>query len=440
MLIRVFEDAGVKNLHPLTLTRPAFDLRCGAVSLLERMERCLPERVSGALVRPELADLCRLNNPQLQVRGSTATEDRGEDELILLVNARWLAPAEALVLPAGPAVGGIGEQAAYALVPSSALNGLSTAQLSWHLTEWRHKLPNHPAGGRMIDYPWDLVEHNGAALEDDYRYWRLQENVSEAGGAALSGSAERCLVADTAEIEPMVHIDTRKGPVLIDRGAVVQSFSRLEGPCYIGAETRVLSARIHGGSIGPRCRIGGEVEASIVHGYSNKAHEGFLGHSYVGEWVNLAAGTQTSDLRTDYGPIRMTIEGKSIDTGLLKIGTFLGDHTKTSLNTLFNTGSLIGVFGQLLGGGDLLPRLVPSFCRYGRGKLHEHNTLRELFSTAQAMMARRQRQWTDIHAELFFTLFEATAVERRRRVESGEWKVDRVKAPLHFPFVADAHR
>jgi hypothetical protein len=116
----------------------------------------------------------------------------------------------------------------------------------------------------------------------------------------------------------------------------------------------------------------------------------------------------------------MTIEGKSIDTGLLKIGSFIGDHTKTSLNTLFNTGSSIGIFGQLIGGGALLPRFLPSFCRYGHGKLHEQNDLREMFNTAQVMMGRRQREWTEIHAELFFTLFETTAAERRQLLGEGE--------------------
>ncbi|HTU94007.1 MAG TPA: putative sugar nucleotidyl transferase [Gemmataceae bacterium] len=413
MRIYIFEDAGAKNLHPLTLTRPAFDLRCGAATLLERLERCLPERVSVALVRPELTDLCHANHPDVQAMESVVCEDAAEQDLVLLVNARWLAPAENLVLPDGPTIGCSGEQVVYALVPAGELHGMSSANLSWRLAEWRHKLPNHPAAGHLIDYPWDLVERNGAALEDDYHHW-WKEGVPEAREVSISGPAERCLVAHTAEIEPMVHIDTRKGPVLIDRGAFVQSFSRIEGPCYIGAESRVQGASIHSGSIGPQCRIGGEVECSIVHGYSNKAHEGFLGHSYVGEWVNLAAGTNTSDLRTDYAPIRMTIDGKTINTGLLKIGSFIGDHVKTSLNTLFNTGSLIGVFGQLLGGGELLPRFVPSFCRYGRGKLHEHNALREIFNTAQVMMGRRDREWTELHAELFFTLFEATAAERRQ--------------------------
>jgi UDP-N-acetylglucosamine diphosphorylase/glucosamine-1-phosphate N-acetyltransferase len=419
MRICVFEDAGVKNLQPLTLTRPAFDLRCGAVSLLERQERCLPERVSHALLRPQLADLCRANHPNLHIQETTASDEYAEHELVLLVNARWLAPMEPLVLSQSPAIGQIGEQTAYALVPIGELRGLSLANLAWRLAEWRDTLPKHSAGGSLIDYPWDLIEHNGAALEEDYRHW-WQEGVPEARGVSISGPAERCLVAHSAEIEPMVHIDTTKGPVLIDRGVVVQAFSRIEGPCYLGAETRVLSARIHGGSIGPNCRIGGEIEASIVHGHSNKAHEGFLGHSYVGEWVNLAAGTQTSDLRTDYGPIRMPLDGRTLDTGLLKIGSFVGDHTKTSLNTLFNTGSQVGVFGQLLGGGELLPRLVPSFCRYGRGKLRERNDLRELFAAARTVMARRQRQWTEAHAELFFTLFEESASERRHILGESE--------------------
>jgi len=419
MRICVFEDAGVKDLHPLTLTRPAFDLRCGAVTLLQRQERCLPRQVSVALVRDELADLCRLHHPDMQINAPNAFADVPDNELVMLLNARWLAPADNLSWPRQAEVGVLDEQVAYVVIAAREVRNLTPALLTWRLTEWLHNLPRHPAGGRMMDYPWDLIECNGIALEDDLRHW-WKMGVPEGRGISIQGPAERCLVAHTATIEPMVHIDTTKGPVLIDDDAVVQAFSRLQGPCYIGKGTRVMSARIHGGSIGPECRIGGEVEASIVHGYSNKAHEGFLGHSYVGEWVNLAAGTQTSDLRTDYATIRMTVDGRSVDTGLLKIGSFIGDHTKTSLNTLLNTGSMIGVFGQLLGSGELLPRVVPSFCRYARGKLHERNALRELFDTAEIMMARRSRIWTETYAELFFTLFEETSAERRHLLAESE--------------------
>ncbi len=418
MQVCVFEDAGVRNLQPLTLTRPAFDLRCGAVTLLERMERYLPQRVGHALVRPELVALCRDQHPQLQACVSIE-ESTVEHELVLLVNARWLAPAEPFVVPDRPAIGHIDDRVIYALVPSSELRGLSRTNLAWRLAEWKHTLPNLPVAGRILDYPWEVVESNGLALEDDYVHW-WQQGVPEARNVSISGPTERCLVAHDAEIEPMVHIDTRKGPVLIDRGAFLQAFSRVEGPCYIGAGTRIVGASIHGGSFGPECRIGGEVERSIVHGYSNKAHEGFLGHSYVGEWVNLAAGTQTSDLRTDYRAIQMLIDGKSVDTGLLKIGSFIGDHTKTSLNALFNTGSLIGAFCQLLGNGELLPRVLPSFCRGAHGKLHERNDLRAMISTARTVMARRNIPWTDPCEEFVFTLFEETASERRQILGDSE--------------------
>lgn len=419
MRIYVFEDAGVSNLQPLTLTRPAFDLRCGGVTLLERQERILPGPVNMALVRPELTELCRLHHPQLQVHDATRAEEALSHEIVLLVNARWLAPGEGMALPDTGEVGLIGEQVAYVVVSAVEMRGLSLGNLAWRLEEWRRRLPLRDAGGHMIDYPWDLVENNGAALEDDHRHW-WKAGVPEARGISISGPTDRCLVAHTATIEPMVHIDTTNGPVLIDRDAVVQSFSRIEGPCYIGAGTRVLSARIHSGSIGPQCRIGGEVETSIIHGYSNKAHDGFLGHSYVGEWVNLAAGTTTSDLRTDYGNIRMTLGGQSIDTGLMKVGSFIGDHTKTSLNTLFNTGTVVGAFAQLLGSGELLPRNIPSFCRHARGRLQERSDLRELFATAAVVMARRNREWTDTHAELFFTLLEETSSERRQVLRDSE--------------------
>src|SRR4029077_11502764 len=139
------------------------------------------------------------------------------------------------------------------------------------------------------------------------------------------------VVAEGALLEPFVTADTRQGPVLIERGAAIQSFSRLEGPCYIGTESWIMGAKLRGGTIGPKCRIGGEVEASIVQGQSNKYHDGFLGHSYIGQWVNLAAGTQTSDLRNDYGPIRVTVAGQRIATGRTKVGSFIGDHSKTGL-------------------------------------------------------------------------------------------------------------
>jgi len=288
------------------------------------------------------------------------------------------------------------------------------------LEEWTEKLPVRPAAGRMIAYPWDLIEHHAEALEQDYLHWNRRGTTAQAAGVSVVGPAERCLVHPSARVEPLTLIDTTRGAVLIDRDAVVQAFSRVEGPCYIGPGTQVLGAKLRGASLGPQCRIGGEVEATIIQGYSNKAHDGFLGHSYLGEWVNLGAGTQVSDLRTDYATVCVNMGGNSVDTGLLKVGAFIGDHTKTSISAQVNTGSVFGPFDQLLTSGSFLPRSLPAFCRFGRGEIHERSDLREIFASATLAMARRSQEWTEAHAEFYFELYDRTAASRRQQMRESE--------------------
>jgi hypothetical protein len=298
MRVLVFEDAGAVRLGPLAQTRPAFGLRCGAATLLERQQRCLAAYEVALLVRPEMAPLCRFLWPGLPVNDRSWLD--GDD--VLLVNGRWLAPESLPLALDGPGVGLCGGEVAFVAVPAADVAALGADDLAWHLSGWKENLPARVVGGAMIDHPWDLVEHNARALEDDGRFWRThRETAGPAPGVSLVGPAEGLLADPLARVEPLVLIDTTKGPVMIDRGAVVQAFSRLEGPCYVGPDTHVLAGRVKGSSVGPQCRLGGEVEVSIVHGHSNKAHEGFLGHSYLGEWVNFGAGTQTSDLRNDSG-------------------------------------------------------------------------------------------------------------------------------------------
>jgi UDP-N-acetylglucosamine diphosphorylase/glucosamine-1-phosphate N-acetyltransferase len=417
MLIGVFEDH-VSSLGSLALSRPAFALRCGAGSLLDRQQRVLGGERWGALVRPEVADLTRILYPQLTINDSSWFNQAGPGKLVL-VNARWLAPNR-VALSGSPEVGLVGEQVAY-VVPPASLPDLEPANLSWWLNDWKRTLPPRAAGGALIDYPWQLVAQNGAALECDWSWWR-ERRTSPAlpPGVTVFGPPERAVIDPTAKVEPLSFIDTTKGPVLIDAGAVVQAFSRIEGPCYIGPETQLLGARVRGGSFGPNCRIGGEVESSIVQGYSNKAHDGFLGHSYLGEWVNLGSGTHTSDLRNDYGNVILSVGGRRVDTGLLKVGSFIGDHTKTCIGTLLNTGSLVGPFVQLVTPGTLLPRYLPPFCAVNQGRLLARTDLGEMFATARTAMARRAQEWTEAHAEFFLALYERTASDRQQAVRDSE--------------------
>lgn len=418
MHICIFEDDDVGNLQPLTTTRPAFDLRCGATTLVEKHSRAFAQRPFAVFVRRELAALCRLAHPDLRVNDPHFAD--GETGLVMFVNARWLVPAAGIPLSGRPEIGMIGDEVAYAVVPAAEASGLTLDTLAWQLGRWRQALPHRAAGGSLLAYPWGLIEHNAAALEEDFNGLDKSISSTAPAGVALVGPADRLWAHPTARIEPMVVLDTTRGPVMIDRDAVVQAFSRIEGPCYIGPGTHVMGAKVRASSLGPECRIGGEVEASIVQGHSNKAHDGILGHSYLGEWVNFGAGTHTSDLRTDYGTVKFNINGQSVDSKLMKVGAFIGDHTKTSLAALLNTGTMVGPFGLLLTSGTLLPRQVPAFAEVAHGRVEERNDLRAMFATAATVMARRGHEWTPAHTELFLLLYESSAPTRRQLLRENE--------------------
>jgi UDP-N-acetylglucosamine diphosphorylase/glucosamine-1-phosphate N-acetyltransferase len=417
MRLCTFEDRGVATLEPLTLTRPAFELLCGQTSLAAKQARHFATAACGALVRPQLADLCRAARPDMPVNDLPWL--RAGDTV--LVNARWLPPPGPAVALQAPCVAIIGDEVAYAALGPDRLTYCSPNTLDDCLETWKGTLPCCQAGGRLLRYPWELVEHNAEQLRLDFRHTAAGRPPSAAGQLAVVGAVEELFIDPTARVEPFVVADTRTGPVVVDRDAVVTAFTRLEGPCYVGPRTHVLGAKIRGGTtLGPDCRVGGEVEASIIHGQSNKYHDGFLGHSYVGEWVNLGAGTSNSDLRNDYGEVTVTVAGRRVPTGLTKVGCFLGDHTKTGLGTLLNTGTVAGMFCNLLPSGSLLPKTIPSFCTWWNGGLAEQGDLPALLRTAAEVMRRRGAAFGEAHAALFRALYDQSAPERRRALREAE--------------------
>jgi UDP-N-acetylglucosamine diphosphorylase/glucosamine-1-phosphate N-acetyltransferase len=420
MRVCLFEDREVANLEPLTLTRPAFELLCGQTSLGAKQCRYFAPCAVGALIRPHLADLYRAQQPATAVNHPAWLRA----EPTILVNGRWLPPPGTATALFGPCLAMVGGEVAYAVVGPDRLQDCSENTLDDCLETWKSTLPQRPAGGRLVKHLWDLVQHNGEQLALDF-----QQSPARLGAGwrpatlAVVGPPERLLVDPTAQLDPLVVADTTRGPVVIDREAVVTAFSRLEGPCFVGPQTHVLGAKIRAGTtLGPQCRIGGEVEASIVHGYSNKYHDGFLGHSYVGEWVNFGAGTYNSDLRNDYGEVTVIVNGERVATGLTKVGCFLGDHTKTGLGTLLNTGTNVGAFCNLLPAGTYLSRYVPSFCSWWNGALSGNVNLPRLLQTAAEVMRRRGCAFTEAHAVLYSTLVELTTAQRQRALAEAQRK------------------
>jgi UDP-N-acetylglucosamine diphosphorylase/glucosamine-1-phosphate N-acetyltransferase len=414
MRICMFEDSQVAFLEPLTLTRAAFHLRCGGYALYQRHQSYFASTELGALVRPHLADLCRLLHPDMAVNDAAWLTDGPT----VLVNARWLPPQGDPGDLTAPQVALLSDQVAYAVLPEGALpDGSPEALVDW--LERSNRLPHAHAGGAMIDYPWDLIEHNGDLLCRDFP--RGSRAPAARDGLAVVGPRDWLFIDPRATVDPMVVADTTHGPVVIDGDAVVHAFTRLEGPCYIGPGSWVMGAKVRGHTtIGPMCRVGGEIEASIMHGYSNKYHDGFLGHSYVGEWVNLAAGTQVSDLRNDYSAVPVTVNGTKLDSQTSKVGSFIGDHTKTGLNVLLNTGTVVGAFCNLLPSGALLPKVIPSFCRHYHGQVQARSDWREMINTAAKVMQRRGQELTSTHSALMNVLYDQTAAQRKQALREGE--------------------
>ena len=420
MRLCIFEDRP-ELLEPLTLTRPTCDLRCGLTTLAEKQRIAVGASELGVLVRAPLEAVYRQQHPGIAVNDPDWL--RGDD--VLMINSRWLPPAEGFTAPTRSCVAMVGDAVAFVMMKKEDATAIQFEELPDRLRKCLDTTPPLVAGGRMITYPWDLVDQNADEIRRDFRWLGPTAHGSQACGQkhspAVLGPIGQLWVASSAMIEPMVIVDTRHGPVVIDEDAVVAAFTRLEGPCYIGRGTQVLGAKIRAGTtIGPQSRVGGEVEASIIHGCTNKYHEGFLGHSYLGEWVNIGAGTHNSDLRNDYGEVVMTMHGAAIATGMTKIGCFLGDHTKTGLGTLLNTGTRVGAFCNVLPAGGFAPKQMPSFTTWWNGSLREAFTLDQLLTTAEVMMKRRGMMLTEEYKTLYTWLFEETANERRRVMRESD--------------------
>jgi UDP-N-acetylglucosamine diphosphorylase/glucosamine-1-phosphate N-acetyltransferase len=271
-------------------------------------------------------------------------------------------------------------------------------------------------------YTWELVLENPDQITKDFAEAGrsgIEGTIEEPN--AIRGSRDEVYIGPGALIHPMVVIDAAGGPVYIDDDVEVHPFTRIEGPCFIGKKTILFGAKCReGNSIGPVCRIGGEVEESIIQGHSNKYHDGFLGHAYVGEWVNLGALTTNSDLKNDYSDVTVVLDGKRpIDTGSTKVGSLIGDHTKTSIGVLFNTGAYVGAMTLILATGKPLPKHIPSFSWLLEGIVTKGFGRKKLYETAAIAMSRRKQQWTEAEEKMWEAVFEMTAPVRQVAIKKG---------------------
>jgi UDP-N-acetylglucosamine diphosphorylase/glucosamine-1-phosphate N-acetyltransferase len=431
MRLAFFEDRRVDGLAPLALLRPACEIVCGQWSARERAVRTLGPVEWGLFARPHLAETYREAHPEAVVNDLPWLQ-RGPT---LLLNSRWVCDAAELAAIRPDETGVVDGEVAFvtvdpAEVPLAEVGDTTGGDAEPFVSRVaRLRSSRRLAGGKLARHPWDTVEWNGRQLAKDFLADQLARTAPD--GPALShrdrpdiailGDRDQVFIEQDAEIEPYVVLDVRRGPVTIGSRAVVQAFSRIEGPCFIGADSQLFRANIRGGTtIGPVCRVGGEVEASILHAHVNKYHDGFLGHSYICPWVNLGAQTANSDLKNDYTPVRLPSDGGGVDTGLVKVGCFVGDHTKTGLGSLINTGSVIGAMCMILPAGGLLPRSIPSFAAVWHGAIADRFPLDRSIAAAKAAMERRNVDLTPAMERLLRHVHRESAAAREAAIAKSQ--------------------
>ncbi len=408
MRLALFEDQAAAGFAPIAWMRPVCELVCGQFSLRERLVRMLSIPAWGAFVRPFLEETYREAQPDAAINDLNWLCQ----EPTLLVNSRWLPDVEGIRRLEHVGFGDVGvidQSVVWMWLHPDEVPALSLEHWDDNLLALARTRTAVSASGRLAQRPWDLVLHNADQLRIDFQLHRLnlprpykpRRPAMVGGQVAIVGDLSQVEIDSSARLDPFVVLDARSGPITVEAGVVILPFTRLEGPCHIGRGSQLFRAHVREGTtIGPVCRIGGEIEASILHGFVNKYHDGFLGHSYVCPWVNLGALTTNSDLKNDYSNVSVPLEGFSIPTGSNKVGSFIGDHTKAALATLFNTGSSIGVMCMLLPGGELMPKHVPSFCRIWHGALDDQISLDTGLQTAHAAMERRNQEFTPAQERL----------------------------------------
>ncbi len=398
--IILYEDHLYPELYPLTYLRPVWDLKCGAFSLKQRLEKG---------VKPAIVH-------QWTSRGRSAFSNKTElgKGAVILVNGRaYISQKDlsALLKTKGKAaitVGGF--IAALKLDDAPGIGKILSSEpdesILLKLAEGAKEISS---SAKMFRYLWELVDHNSQAIAHDAGYFK-SSSFPLPKGSYLLGKRSDLKLSAKAVIEPGSVIDTRQGPVIIEAGAVIRPFSRIEGPCYIGPEALIDGAKLRPGvSAGRGCKLAGEIEESVIMDFSNKHHDGFLGHSYLGSWVNLGAQTCNSDLKNNYGSVTVWANGKYVDSGRIKLGCFIGDHSKTAIGTMINTGAVVGIGCNIFGGP--VKKYLPSFSWGCSEGAHDHK-LEKALTTCRMVMERRKQEISEADIEQMKKIFDATARDR----------------------------
>mgnify|MGYP001426324335 CR=1 FL=1 len=376
MELIIFDDAVADEWAPFSLTRPCGELRFGRWTLRERLERITQSPVIGHQTRSWLKDYLEIGAPQPV---NPARVNPGT----LLWSAR-----------AVPALSTIFERDSVNIWIDDRLAGVFfNKEGKYPDHNWLAQptplagLPDITVEGEWLEAPWDIVARGSDRLALDLSVTHTPYEESKVPKGCWKIGKHPLVLGEDVNVEPGVLFDTHKGPIELATHVEVRSGTRLSGPIYAGEYSKFLGGSISAFSGGPYCYMRGEIEHVTVMGYSNKVHQGFLGHAVVGSWVNLGAMTTNSDLKNNYGAIRVGAPKMPVDTGLTKLGCLIGDHVKTGIGSLLNAGTVIGA-GSNLFGHLAVPKWIEPFS-WGHGPDRTIYRRDDFVSLAIKVAARR---------------------------------------------------
>ncbi len=374
----LFDDGRARDWEPFALTRPAGQLMLGGMTLVARAERAFGLRCTGYLTSHHLRDFPEAGAPPV-----IGIEELPNDRAFLFWCSRAVPEGTGpQALPDRATLYVIGDQPVGFFAPAGQLP--SDAFLHELQPEAQAEAEAR-LDGRMVEWVWDLMLETSDQLARDLAAGSgATAQSSLPPGAFLQGDG-RLTIGAGVRIEPGALFDTRDGPILLEDE--VRTGTRLAGPALLGRRSRLLGGSFERIVAGPFSYLRGEVADSVVLGYTNKAHDGHLGHAYIGKWVNLGAFTTNSDLKNNYGPVRVWTPGGVLNTGQIKVGCFIGDHVKTGIGLLIGTGTVMGA-GANVFGTVMPPRYVPPFS-WGEGSELGEYRLADFLETAEKAMARR---------------------------------------------------
>ncbi len=414
--VLIFEPEKTNLLYPFSIMHPLWEIRCGALRIFEKIKKQFPDarlifsgrdkHLNSFLKRFNFNNETLSKENILIYHSAILPTDRLWNEIIS--NYQKYSKQENVSKSV---------TFSYNQVPfmvfihkDEYINPSETDKTFFPKTldEYGRVLPTiEVQEPKVINYLWDAIYFNGDAINDDSRFYENQIDFSDLKKNGVHLINESSIkIAKNTKISPGVVIDASDGYVIIDDGVSIMPNAVILGPCYIGKNSSIkIGAKIYANnSFGEFCKVGGEIESTIIQSFSNKQHDGFLGHSFISEWVNLGANTNNSNLKNTYSQIKVRFPKQEINTGKMFLGLLCGDHTKTAINTSFNTGTVSGIAAIIIADG-MLPNYIPSFAWRGT-KDCSHYKFEKAIDVAKIVMARRNKSLTNEEIELLRLEYE----------------------------------